>query len=250
MTGRILKDRDFYEKQMTYSCSARLPPATRLRQMLNHFATDRFDIAADLLGGGDSLLDVACDGGALLRKAELRFGRTCGVDIAPSRLSVARRTSEGEPWAKTRPAHLVCANANDGLPFADASFTCVSAFAILEHVFDVYGFLRDLHRILVPEGILVLEVPNIGYVKHRVRLLFGRLPVTSSPYGWAEGFGWDGGHLHYFTVGALRDLLADTGFDVERTVSSGGTFAKLRNVAVSLLAGNIAVRARKRRDIR
>ena len=40
------------------------------------------------------------------------------------------------------------------------------------------------------------EVPNIAYLRYRTELLFGKLPVTSTPYNWKD-VGWDGGHPHY-----------------------------------------------------
>lgn len=80
-------------------------------------------------------------------------------------------------------------------------------------------------------------------MKHRFSLLFGRLPVTSSPYNWKE-IGWDGGHLHYFTKKTFCKLLEDCGFKI-LTVSGAGLFAKCRNFYPSLLTGGVCVKAQK-----
>lgn len=47
------------------------------------------------------------------------------------------------------------------LPFADGSVAEVYAFQVLEHVRGLLPLLNDLHRILVPGGLLVVEVPVV-----------------------------------------------------------------------------------------
>jgi hypothetical protein len=73
--------------------------------------------------------------------------------------------------------------------------------------------------------------------------LFGKLPVTSSPYNWKE-IGWDGGHLHYFTKKTFCRLLEECGFKVLK-ISGSGLFARFRNFYPSLLTGDICVKAKK-----
>jgi hypothetical protein len=80
----------------------------------------------------------------------------------------------------------------------------------------------------------VAEVPSIAYIRHRLNLLFGKLPVTSSPFNWKE-IGWDGGHLHYFTKKTFCGLLEESGFKILKVIGSG-LFAKFRSFYPSLLA--------------
>ena len=122
-------------------------------------------------------------------------------------------------------------------------FDTITAIAIIEHVFDPYFILDQIHRVLKQDGILIAEVPNIAYIKHRIRLLFGHLPITSSALNWKE-IGWDGGHLHYFTKKTFCGLLEECGFEILK-VSGCGFFAKFRNFYPSLLTGDIYVKARK-----
>lgn len=46
-------------------------------------------------------------------------------------------------------------------PFADASFDSVVCNQVLEHVFTPERFLRELHRVLRPQGRLLLTVPFV-----------------------------------------------------------------------------------------
>jgi SAM-dependent methyltransferase len=122
-------------------------------------------------------------------------------------------------------------------------FDAVTCVAVIEHVFDPYFVANEIHRVLKDGGIFIAEVPNIAYLKQRIKLLFGKLPITSSSYNWQE-IGWDGGHLHYFTKTTFCGLLEECGFEI-LTVSGSGLFARFRNFYPALLTGDICVKAKK-----
>lgn len=45
-------------------------------------------------------------------------------------------------------------------PFPDGRFAEVRAFQVFEHVADPIGFMREVHRVLEPSGVLLLTVPH------------------------------------------------------------------------------------------
>jgi SAM-dependent methyltransferase len=139
--------------------------------------------------------------------------------------------------AKGFDARVVDLNA-DPLPFPEAHFDGVVHLAVLEHVFDPFAVIREVRRVLRPGGEFVIAVPNVASLTNRLRILFGRIPVTSSDAGW------DGGHLHYFTKHALDHFLADEGFEVIERRTTGG-HAALREWWISLLAGELVYRCRR-----
>lgn len=122
-------------------------------------------------------------------------------------------------------------------------FGAVSAIAVIEHVFDPYFVVGEINMVLKDGDIFVAQVPNIAYIKQRVKLLLGKLPVTSSPYNWKE-IGWDGGHLHYFTMNKFCLLFESQGFHIDKK-SGSGFFAKFRNWYPSLLTGDLFIKAIK-----
>lgn len=191
----------------------------------------RHDVALRLLAGGTRLLDIGCWNGdflARVRAAHL-YSELCGVDLVPASVLAAQ--------AKGFVAQAVDLN-GEPLPFEDGRFDAVTILAVLEHVFDPYAIIADIRRVLKPGGVLVIAVPNVASFTNRMRIVFGRIPITSPDPGW------DGGHLHYFTKHALDGFLQGAGFEVLQRRASGGR-ARWREWWISLLSGQLIYLCRR-----
>lgn len=173
------------------------------------------------------------------------------VDISPTRLETCRRLAESAGvMNRMRFLELNLDSDFDQLP--TSSYDLVIAVDILEHVFDPFAFVRHCHSLLTAGGELFLRVPNVAYIKRRFSLLLGDLPVTSSWFetpgsfaAWKRRHGWDGGHLHYFTIASLYWLLREQGFTVVSAHDIGSSAEAIRRLWPGMLFGNIAVHARK-----
>jgi ubiquinone/menaquinone biosynthesis C-methylase UbiE/uncharacterized protein YbaR (Trm112 family) len=132
-------------------------PADLSARFVHHVLSDEGRIAGweQVLGEGQTLLDVGCGAGVLVRVAHRRFKRVVGVDVGFRWLVVARR---GLEEAGLEP-NLVCACA-DYLPFADTSFDAVSSVALLEHVPDARAALGEFARVQKPAGRSVAWTSN------------------------------------------------------------------------------------------
>jgi SAM-dependent methyltransferase len=133
-----------------------------------------------------------------------------------------------------------------------ASADALFAIDLLEHLFDVFAFCDHVGRILRPGGLAVLRVPNVAYVRHRVLLALGQLPITASWFGpkddltaWRSTWGWDGGHLHYFTKPTLTALLSGAGLRPIEWRDPGARFESARRAFPDLLVGNLCVFAER-----
>lgn len=196
-------------------------------------ANPRHDVVLRMLSlaPGRRLLDVGCWNGVFLsrvRDAGL-FSELYGVDLIPA--SVDRAAASGFR------AQVVDLN-SEALPFEDGHFDAVTMLAVMEHVFDPYAMIGEIHRVLAPGGVLAIAVPNVASFSNRLRILCGRLPVTSPDPGW------DGGHLHYFTRHDFDRFLTGAGFAILQRRTSGGR-PRLREWWLSLLAGELVYLCRR-----
>jgi len=91
--------------------------------------------------------------------------------------------------------------------------------------------MREMHKLMHDESILILSTPNLAYYMNRIMLLFGISPFfleNSSVEKLGRKFSFLGqgnpteGHIKVFTYGALRDLILKEGYRIKDIVSSSG----------------------------
>jgi len=202
-----------------------------------------------------SLSELSIGEGRLTQSLLRRFPnmKLHGTDISLNRISYVRRMLKAIPGVNAENYTLSECNLDTKFASLDSSSRdFVIALDILEHVLDVFSFIENCARILKNDGLLFLRVPNIAYIKHRMRLLRGKLPITASWFGpaddlnaWKIQHGWDGGHVHFFTLPTLKSLLAIYGFRVEKCRDPGAPFKQLRNILPNLFYANPLIVARK-----
>jgi 2-polyprenyl-3-methyl-5-hydroxy-6-metoxy-1,4-benzoquinol methylase len=152
----------------------------------------RLALAREFSGKG-SLLDIGCGGGLLVQAATEEGWTAIGMDPSASGLRAARRAS---------PVRLV-AGQLESAPFKSRRFEVITAMDVLEHVFSPETSLQAARQLLAPNGLLLIETPNMaGWLP---RLLGSHHPWVRPPE-----------HLTYFTPDTLRRLLEHTGFRIER----------------------------------
>jgi len=204
----------------------------------------RIRMALDMLkqtmpdGAGAHLLSIGCCTGEIeVLFKEMGF-LVYGVDGSPVALKEARR----------RGVITKCADISNGLPYADASFEYVFAGEIIEHLMHTRAFLEEVHRVLKPQGVVIITTPNLARLEDRVRFLFGRTPKHTTPihnYLYL--------HIRPFTMDSLKKALEFTGFAVERAESNYVYLGPLKASRLSRLLAKLfpdlgktlVVRARK-----
>lgn len=162
-----------------------------------------------------SLLDIGCGLGANLVQFRqvVPAARLCGIDIAEAGASQVRSLG----------FEATACDASAAIPYADATFEVVVCGEVLEHVADTDNLLREIHRVLTPNGRLILTTPNLAYGVNRLLLLLGIQPFfteTSSSTVLGRGTKALGqgnstqGHLKVFTGPSVRDILRQMSFQI------------------------------------
>lgn len=200
---------------------------------------DRTEAIVFCATGSGTVLDIGCGDGRLLHALRSRFDTLVGLEYSPDRLQQAQVNMEGLNF---KPIH---GSAENMEALATASIDCIVSADTIEHIPEVYAATTEMYRVLRPGGVLLINTPNIAFLKKRLLLLCGRFPSTSQPN---EGLGsdvlFDGGYLHYFTYRSLRLLLERVGFRIDRAIGFG-RFGRLHHLRPTLLSGGVQLIAIK-----
>jgi SAM-dependent methyltransferase len=114
----------------------------------------KFRIVYDFLGDNlGQVADIGCGPGVFIRRLCGRASQVFAVDIDKAAL---RRVKARHRDCKN--LHCV-ATVVDRLPFADGRLDTVLLLEVLEHLTDDAAEIREIWRVLVPGGKLVLSVP-------------------------------------------------------------------------------------------
>jgi 2-polyprenyl-3-methyl-5-hydroxy-6-metoxy-1,4-benzoquinol methylase len=141
---------------------------------------------------GAGVLDVGCGRGVLLSGLARRGFEAHGFEMSASAAAGV------DPRAVVRVGKSL-----READYPSAYFDQVIIWHVLEHLPDPRETLQEIRRVLKPGGRLVVAVPN-----------YSSLQARCSGANW---FHLDPPrHLFHFTAEGLRQLLASTGFDIER----------------------------------
>jgi SAM-dependent methyltransferase len=133
------------------------------------------------------ILDAGCGTGAILERLG-NPAKNFGIDLAPEAIAICRRRG----LENVRQADIC------DLPFADGSFDAVISSSVIYHewVADVGKAMREMHRVLRPGGLLIINVPAFRFLHsaHDVAVMTARR----------------------FRKPEIRDLLLEQNFSIRR----------------------------------
>jgi SAM-dependent methyltransferase len=171
----------------------------------------------------ETVLDIGCGVGRLLRALAPRVHATVGIDVSSQMLDRARANLAGLP---------VTLHLGDGTslqPVPDASVDGVVSLVVFQHIPDpqiTLGYVRDIGRVLRPggwAGIHVSDDPAVHAADYvmpsRLKRLLGRAPQGQDDPAWRG------------SAVSLQDVrtAADAGgCDVQRVVNEGSQYCLVR----------------------
>lgn len=151
------------------------------------------DICKQVKDRRPRILDVGCGTGANLLMLS-NYGDAEGVDISEDALAFCRE----------RGLQKVKHGAAEELPYEDGTFDLVTALDVVEHIDDDVASLREMRRVLRPDGRVLLFVPTFMF-------LWGLQDDVSN-------------HRRRYRLPELHRVLDQAGFDVERSTYANITF--------------------------
>jgi len=173
----------------------------------------------------NSLLDVGCNVGALLYDCATRYpsAKLAGVEISKVALNKAMIN------IPTADFHNIGA---EDLPFQDESFQYVTCVEVLEHIPSTLRLkvFREMHRVLKPNGRLILTVPHAGWfawldsnnIRFRMPSLYSKLIGRGLRDDTYTLIGRQVEWHYHFTLQELEQLAGDGWKEI--AVRRGGLF--------------------------
>lgn len=146
---------------------------------------------------GGRLFDLGCGNGSVANRLAQDGWDVTGID--PS--------NEGIAHAQLRYPHL---KLNVGSAYEDLAgrygrFPVVTSLEVVEHVYAPRHYAATLFDLLEPGGTAIISTPYHGYWKNLVMALTGKLDVHFTAL-------WDHGHIKFWSIKTLTELLREAGF--------------------------------------
>jgi len=162
------------------------------------------------IGRRGKFLDVGCGVGELLWAAKEAGWECEGVDPSTEFIEIGREKLGVEGRAVT----LEDAN------FPSSHFDAVALSSIIEHLYDPFETLQEVHRVLRPGGWLWFDAPN----EDGLYMQFGNLYMRLQSKDWLVVMAptFPPYHVQGFNPKSLRKLMERTNFHISKLEMIGG----------------------------
>lgn len=148
------------------------------------------------LEGVRSICDLGCGNGHISGRLANAGFEVTGVDASPSGIAIARRAYPNVEFVEV----LIDRQLNLG------QFDLVVSSDVIEHMYRPSDLLEAARELLKPGGQILLGTPYHGYLKNLVLAASGKMDAHFSALH-------DGGHIKFFSVRSLSQLMRRHGFE-------------------------------------
>jgi ubiquinone/menaquinone biosynthesis C-methylase UbiE len=181
--------------------------------LANKEREDRIKIIIKYLGSKNGpFLDIGCGEGFMLSKALMKGFRPYGLDIANNIHKSIESTK----------VHFFEGNIFEA-NYKDNYFSAIYMDAVLEHVDDPFSYLKEMNRVLKPNGIGFLIVPNEDSLMNDTKKLLYALMLKQSEYGRIKPF-VPPYHINGFNNKSLQYAIEITGFKLINILQFAGNY--------------------------
>jgi len=212
MLAGFLKNTESEASQAASPCAKETQEAAKPRR-----GRPDFDLIAQLIFPGSSVLDLGCGGGSLLKTLRRRCEE---LNADPGTLVGIDNDQNAVLRAVQRGFDVVQSDLSEGLPvFRDGQFDYVVLSKTLQSVSDVEFLLDEMLRVGKQA---IVSFPNMGYRKYRERLALGRAPEIDQGASWHEM-----DTVRFLTIADFEAYCTERGVTIHQTVALDSVEGKL-----------------------
>ncbi|WP_371504475.1 class I SAM-dependent methyltransferase [Nitrosopumilus adriaticus] len=156
-----------------------------------NFQKDRIQRVKHLINDKSVILEIGSSTGHFLESIKNSVSKVVGIELDPNHAKFSRETCNLEiietPLEKT--------------DFGEGTFDVIFMFQVFEHIQNPIEFLENCKKILKPNGVIYVEVPNIDdalisvYESESFNKRYFRLP-----------------HVYYYSTKTLQKMFNKAGF--------------------------------------
>ena len=171
---------------------------------------------------GTELLDIGCGNGFLTKQISKFYKSAVGIDLSGTGIEQAQKFNNEK--LEFRNMSL------DQMIEEGKKFKFITSFEVIEHQYLPDDFLNQINKILEDDGKLLISTPYHGYIKNLLISLLGKHDFHFNPL-------WRHGHIKFFSIKTLSDLLRKCNFKVINKKFSG-RFYPISNSMIFLIKKN------------
>lgn len=142
-------------------------------------------------------IDIGCGNGNTTNLFHSLGYTVIGIDISDSGIEYAKKNFPD--------INFYQGSIYDDLCKKYGKFPLVLSLEVIEHCFYPRKFAKTVYDLLEPGGIAIISTPYHGYLKNLAISIFNKWDHHFSPL-------WDGGHIKFFSIKTLTQLLQETGY--------------------------------------
>ena len=124
---------------------------------------------------GGRLLDIGCGDGTFTVRLGEQFREVFGIDVQENYIETFKQRAASEPKFK------VSSMSAAAMEFPADFFDTIVTIETLEHVDDLAGAAREIHRVLRPGGELIITVPNRWFPCENHGMTIGKFETQRAP---------------------------------------------------------------------
>ena len=157
-----------------------------------------------------SILDIGCGNGEMANRLIAEGYNIYGTDGSDTGIEIAKKRNADKFFVQDINSSLL------PVELQDKKFNMIVSTEVIEHLYNPRGYIEFCKNILTSSGggEMIISTPYHGYLKNLAIAITGNFDKHFTVL-------WDGGHIKFWSVDTLTQLLKESGFEVVEFKGSG-----------------------------